>query len=161
MPRKICFYILSTRQQVNLDLNSKTVLGRVDDEAIDVRSLDLSPFMAYQLGVSRRHAMLVPEDDRVLVFDLSSRNGTYLNGTALEPRNGYEIGDGDELRLGSLDIRIYFDRNVPYADMQTKPLPELKRMERHQPTRARAITAPLPDIRETLADHRMDVAEEE
>jgi pSer/pThr/pTyr-binding forkhead associated (FHA) protein len=159
VPRQLSFYILSTRQQVDLELKRKTVLGRVSDEEHDVKNIDLSPFLAYQLGVSRRHLMLVPEDEEILAFDLSSRNGSFINGDQLSPRKGFPLKDGDELRLGSLEIRVYIDRDVPYKDMQTRPLVDVKDVERLMPKKQGGMTVPMPDIRETLATNTIDTEE--
>jgi hypothetical protein len=48
--------------------------------------------------VSRRHAVLVHENDRYLVEDLGSLNGTYLNRRRIEDRQ--ELESGDELQVG-------------------------------------------------------------
>ena len=159
MPHQLSFYILSTRQQIDVDLKRKTVLGRVSEEEIDVKNIDLSPFLAYQLGVSRRHLMLVPEDDRILAFDLSSRNGSFINGDQLSPRTGFPLRDGDELRLGSLEIRVYLDRDVPYKDLQTRPLVDVKEVEKLIPKKPDEMTMPVPDIRETLSTRNVDTEE--
>lgn len=159
MPHQLSFYILSTRQQVDLELNRKTVLGRVTEEESNVKNIDLSPFLAYQLGVSRRHLMLVPEDDEILAFDLSSRNGSFINGEQLSPRNGFPLKDGDELRLGSLEIRVYINRDVPYKDMQTRPLVDMKEVEKLMPKKPGIMTVPMPDIRETLTARKVDTEE--
>jgi pSer/pThr/pTyr-binding forkhead associated (FHA) protein len=147
----LTLYVLSTRQQLSVDVTGKTVLGRasgVDDEG--TLNIDLSPFMAYQLGVSRRHILFVPEGDQILAFDLSSRNGSRINGELMSARKGYPIEDSDELMLGSLEIRVYMTSEVPYANMQTRQLPTLEdALERNPP-----MPAPRPDIRETLTGTR-------
>jgi pSer/pThr/pTyr-binding forkhead associated (FHA) protein len=49
--------------------------------------------------VSREHALIRVTGRRCQLFDLASRNGTYLNGSAVrEPRL---LQDGDEIELGS------------------------------------------------------------
>lgn len=165
MTNKLNLFVLSTRQQLTVDVKGKTVLGRqsgVDEDG--TLNIDLSPFMAYQLGVSRRHLMLIPEDDKVLAFDLSSRNGTFINSEMISSRKGYEIKDGDELSLGSLNIRIYITTEVPYLELQTRQLPPLEQTMQTEVPEGSSITAPLPDIRETLsamAVHANSLEEEE
>lgn len=48
--------------------------------------------------LSRRHcAIMVHTDGKVEIYDVASKNGTYLNGNKLEGRT--ELKSGDELRL--------------------------------------------------------------
>jgi pSer/pThr/pTyr-binding forkhead associated (FHA) protein len=54
--------------------------------------------------VSRRHAELKTEDDGVLVQDLHSSNGTYVNG--LRVKEGAVVRDGDEIHLGCVSYRV-------------------------------------------------------
>lgn len=149
---KIQLFILSTRKKLRLNMDRKIVLGRAEGVETDgTMNIDLSDSMAYQLGVSRRHLMLIPEDDEIFAFDLSSRNGTIINGETMLARKGYPLRDGDEVQLGDLMIRVYFRADVPYTDFQTRELPSLESLMR-QPvaTNERGITSPLPDIRNTL-----------
>jgi hypothetical protein len=154
MATQIKLYILSTRQQITIDVKGRTVLGRLSGVEDDgTLNIDLSPFMAFQLGVSRRHLMLIPEDDKILAFDLSSRNGSFLNGEAMSSRKGYEITDGDELRLGTLNVRVYVETEVPYLEMQTRQLPRLDKVTGSTPpSKTTGIISPLPDIRSTLSE---------
>ena len=55
---------------------------------------------------SSRHARLVPQGDAVVLEDLGSTNGTYLNG---EPLTGPQpLHDGDRIRIG--DSEFSFER---------------------------------------------------
>jgi pSer/pThr/pTyr-binding forkhead associated (FHA) protein len=66
--------------------------GRSDDCEVVVPA---SPLHA---DVSRRHCELRIDPPRVLVRDLGSLNGTFVNGARVgQP---VPLGDGDELRLG-------------------------------------------------------------
>jgi len=69
-----------------------TVLGRGDDA--DVRLIDD--------GVSRRHAALVLDGDRVTLKDLGSVNGTYRNGTRISGE--VVLADGDKISMGGTTI---------------------------------------------------------
>ena len=53
--------------------------------------------------VSRRHAIIVRQDDSVRVLDDRSLNGVFLNGERVE---WGELADGDELIIGR--YRLYF-----------------------------------------------------
>lgn len=99
------------------------LLGRHDINTGSLPQLDLTPFAAYQLGVSRRHAHFRQTDDGlgIEVYDLGSSNGTYLNSERLNAYTAYPVNDADELRLGRLHFKIYFQKQ-PFA-MPAKPAP--------------------------------------
>jgi len=54
-------------------------------------------------SVSRRHAMLAREGARIVVIDLGSTNGTFLNGRLVRHA---EVQPGDRLQLGEIGIRL-------------------------------------------------------
>ncbi|MBC8171570.1 MAG: FHA domain-containing protein [Anaerolineae bacterium] len=90
----------------------ETFIGRVDPGSGDIPELDLSPYAAYQMGVSRRHALIRWEDNQMHVLDLGSRNGTYINGKKAQPHQSLKLHDGDEMRLGKMSLRLYFRRKA-------------------------------------------------
>lgn len=89
---------------------NEMVLGRLDPASGDVPGLDLSPYAAYQMGISRRHAVIRREMDQLFLVDLGSRNGTFLNGKRLSPHEANKLHDGDEVRLGKMSLRLFFRR---------------------------------------------------
>lgn len=54
-------------------------------------------------SVSRIHARFDKKDDRILVTDMNSTNGTYKNGLRMQPQETTEIEPGDEIRFGNLN----------------------------------------------------------
>ncbi len=52
--------------------------------------------------VSRRHARIVISEERALIEDLQSKNGTFVRGTRIEAPE--RISDGDKIRLGSVPL---------------------------------------------------------
>jgi len=56
--------------------------------------------------ISRRHAQLVVNSDRVSVMDLGSSNSTYCNGNMLFPNEFCEIPPGSTLRVGKVEILV-------------------------------------------------------
>jgi hypothetical protein len=94
--------------QLALAPSSPTVLGRsVLPEHGDL--LDLTAFNAFQHGVSRHHCQFERRRNRLVVTDLGSSNGTYLNGEPLLPYKQYIVADGDGLAVGTLQFRVTFD----------------------------------------------------
>lgn len=71
--------------------------------------------------VSREHAQIVAKAECACVKDLSSKNGTALNGHSLQPGEAYELGDGDLLRLG--DSLVLVRREL--ALLEDAKVPEL------------------------------------
>lgn len=91
-----------------VSITGDTVIGRRDPTADTLPELDLSPYGGYQMGISRRHAILRIRDKRLEVLDLGSRNGTFLNGKRLKPHQAAVVNDGAEVRLGKIVMELYF-----------------------------------------------------
>lgn len=69
------------------------LLGRAEEWA-------LAPDLATYSGVSRRHAMIVRSGDRLLLSDLGSTNGTYVNDERVDGQLPRTVRAGDRIRLG-------------------------------------------------------------
>jgi diguanylate cyclase (GGDEF)-like protein len=73
------------------------------------RALD-APVRVDAPGISRRHAQLQVSDSEVLLQDLGSANGTYIND---QPVTGpMPVKDGDLLRLGNVVLRFHGQRSL-------------------------------------------------
>jgi hypothetical protein len=88
------------------------VIGRFYDESPVQPDIDLSPYNAEDLGVSRLHAAIRRTDNTVSIVDLDSKNHTYINGQRLHPHEVRVVRDGDDLRLGRLPIKVTFKRMI-------------------------------------------------
>jgi hypothetical protein len=84
------------------------VLGRYDPGS-NQPTVDLTPYNAGGLGVSRRHARLVAQDDIYLIEDMGSTNGTWINQQRLPAGKQHGLQNGDVLQLGQLVLNIFFD----------------------------------------------------
>jgi CheY-like chemotaxis protein len=80
--------------------------------------VDLSPWGAKGLGVSRRHLRLVREHGLLHAIDLNSTNGTWIDGRRLVPNSQYVVRDGDYLSLANLRMRVSFQ---PSEDTRVSP----------------------------------------
>ncbi|MDD5371508.1 MAG: FHA domain-containing protein [Anaerolineaceae bacterium] len=85
---------------------SEYTLGRVAEGQPILPDVDLSPYEAYALGVSRLHAALKLVNQRVFVVDLGSSNGTRVNGQKIVSNVDYPLNHGDTLTLGKLKLEI-------------------------------------------------------
>lgn len=70
--------------------------------------VDLTPFDAIQLGVSRRHAVIHREEDGYYITDLNSTNGTRINGHRLLPNIPWRLSSGDVVTLGRLNLIVLY-----------------------------------------------------
>lgn len=89
-----------------LPLFDEAVIGRRNPDTATSPDLDLTPYGAYQMGISRRHALIKLQDNIPVLVDLASRNGTFLNGKKLPAHQPAPIHDGDTVRLGKIMMTI-------------------------------------------------------
>jgi len=107
--RLVLRLINSTKQiRITLEENVPVTLGRADPLVDIIPDLDLNRYNGLAMGVSRRHASLVMQDNTVQITDLNSTNGTFLNGKRLIPQRPSILRDGDEIRLGDLRMLAMF-----------------------------------------------------
>jgi two-component system cell cycle response regulator len=64
-------------------------------------------------SLSRSHARLVHKGDHVLVEDLGSRNGTFVNERQV--RSTIELRTGDRFQVGSVHFKFLQERDVEHA----------------------------------------------
>ena len=57
-------------------------------------------------AISRRHCAISVTEESVLIRDLGSRNGTYVNGNRIE--GDHQIEMGDQLRVGPLEFLVTY-----------------------------------------------------
>lgn len=79
--------------------SGEAVIGR--GQGVAVRLIDD--------GISRKHARVMQSGDKILIEDMQSSNGTFLNGEMVTTA---ELQDGDKIRLGSTTVLkfSYHDR---------------------------------------------------
>lgn len=107
--RPLLLYLRDETAPIAINRLNNLVIGRDNaDDLDDVVDIDLTPFGAQDLGVSRKHARIDARKEPPLIVDLGSANGTFVNGTKLIADKPHEIESGDELRLGRLVMRIYY-----------------------------------------------------
>lgn len=74
----------------------KTVLGRKQDCDLRIPTKD----------VSREHCALMASDDSVVVKDLGSSNGTFINGKRVAEQS---VEAGDRLKVGPVTFLVQID----------------------------------------------------
>lgn len=97
----LALHVVSEKNPIIVPFTGRVILGRnlAEDEA---QSIDLKPYRAHLLGVSRQHAVLTITDNECTLEDLNSMNGTWINENRLAPHQPTRIQNGDLMRLGLL-----------------------------------------------------------
>ncbi len=103
----IALYVGDNETPNIVPLTHDLVLGRAGSTDMEPGSVDLSPYGAIDSGVSRRHAMLRRLGPDIVLLDLESTNGTWLNGVQLKAHQPVTIRSGDRLLLGRLMIQVF------------------------------------------------------
>lgn len=104
----LVIHIRDAVEPLTVTPGAETLIGRADVSSRTTPTVDLAPFGAQEKGVSRMHATIRRSDESLLLIDMGSVNGTYLNGQRLMVDHPHVLRDGDEVRLGKLVMHIYF-----------------------------------------------------
>jgi hypothetical protein len=104
----IKLHVVGMPAPIEVRLNPAIILGRADKDNASEMCIDLTLFGAAEQGVSRQHACLELLNKTVMLTDLGSTNGTFLNDQRIMPQQRRVVRDNDEIRLGRLVMHIYF-----------------------------------------------------
>lgn len=96
----------SIPQPLRAQFEKRLVIGRTDKVTNIQPDIDLTPYNADLYGISRQHAALHVKSSQLLVVDLNSGNGTFLNGTRLTPHEPIPLRSEDQLQLGKLQLEV-------------------------------------------------------
>jgi pSer/pThr/pTyr-binding forkhead associated (FHA) protein len=117
----------ASQAPLSLSVVTPTVIGRAEAD------VNLNPFGAEELGVSRHHLEIVPLEKHLMIRDLNSTNGTFLNGVPCEPKQAYMLRSNDRLRLGRLELLVTLVKDEQIAQDKFKtptPAPPVPRSMR-------------------------------
>jgi two-component system, cell cycle response regulator len=90
-------------------------LGRRFEISDAPLTIGRSPECSIQLAddsASRQHCRVSPGEDGVVLVDLNSTNGTYVNGTAVSARH---LRDGDRVQVGRTIFKFLMGSNIEQA----------------------------------------------
>ena len=102
----ISLHMLDSGQILPISDQTEFTMGRISDNQPIMPDLDFSAYKAYDNGVSRLHAVIRQNNGNVIIMDLGSSNGTYVNGTRLLPNTEQPLHHGDVVALGKLKMQI-------------------------------------------------------
>lgn len=107
-PWRVSFKIPSSKVEVIFEVTETLQIGRSPQADQQFDGFDLSPFNGYEMGVSRLHAEISLQNEKIIIVDKNSANGTLLNQQQLEPEAAYLVKHGDNIRFGNMPVEIYF-----------------------------------------------------
>lgn len=94
-------------EKLNVDFpvyNGKNYIGRASEKAVDIDLTALEP--ADQVWSSRQHALLTFERGTLLIEDLNSLNGTFVNRSRLHPGQKRVLQTSDVIQIGTVQFRV-------------------------------------------------------
>lgn len=103
----IAFFLPDTPKPFDVRTDSSFIIGRKMDDDLE-RMIDLIPFNAFSMGVSRHHARVQHTDKGYEITDLGSTNGTWVNDKRLTPNKPYLVPSGSLLRLGRMRLYVIY-----------------------------------------------------
>jgi pSer/pThr/pTyr-binding forkhead associated (FHA) protein len=114
-------------------------------EIIIGRSSDLDMVLVEDM-VSRRHAKMLVNGDQIIVQDLGSTNGTFVNGERIKRAR---LNEGDRILIGTSILKLV---TVAATAVKVDPNAQLEQMAEHRRTgQMRSMSGsiseiPLPDL---------------
>jgi FHA domain len=100
-------YVVEALKPYYLPVEGELIIGREKD-SVSEPFLNLSELDAFNMGLSRRHAMIRRIESGYEVIDLASTNGTWLNQERLNPNKPYPFPSGSQIRLGRMRIFVMY-----------------------------------------------------
>ena len=98
--------IINKGEILSVGDSKEVTLGRVSRGQPVIPDIDLTPYKAYEAGVSRMHLSIKIGEDLVTVADLGSVNGTRINGRKITSHIPHPVKNGDILTLGKFKIQV-------------------------------------------------------
>lgn len=135
---QIVFQMLENdTRSITVRVDRVTVVGRLDSEDPAAEAdLDLGPYGGAELGVSRQHAILMPNIEGLWLVDLDSTNGTWINGLYLQPGMKYRLRNGDVIDFGSLRVLVRVIGAISYIPSQEENAGSATLVSRRKPPRS-------------------------
>jgi hypothetical protein len=103
---RIIVYLIDSGQFLPVRDLTEFTIGRISEGQPIMPDIDLSPYKAFENGVSRLHAVVRLRDNVLSIMDLGSSNGTHVNGMRLSTNVVHRLSKGDTIALGKFRIQI-------------------------------------------------------
>lgn len=102
----VSLHLIESGMILKLSGQPEFTLGRIVEGQTVVPDVDLAPYEGYAQGVSRVHAALRLNNQRVFISDLGSSNGTRVNGQKILPNVEFPLNHGDVVSLGKFKMQV-------------------------------------------------------
>jgi len=79
-------------------------IGRADEQPVDIDLEDQEP--PDRVWCSRQHACIAFEGDQLVIEDLNSSNGTYVNRTRVYPGTKRPLALNDVIQIGNVQLKV-------------------------------------------------------
>lgn len=88
---------------VNTPKKIQIIINKVDF-VIGKSELDVDGAITFNKAISRKHCIIHKQKDKLMIEDLGSLNGTYLNGDKLIPNKQIALKEDDKIRLANSEF---------------------------------------------------------
>ncbi len=105
--RGLSLFLLNNAEPIALRMEQEFVLGRAGALTSEPM-VDLTNYEAYAMGVSRRHVIIRAVEDKYVLIDLNSSNGTWLNGQRLVPTKPYDLPSRGVIQIGRMKLVVVY-----------------------------------------------------
>jgi hypothetical protein len=79
-------------------------IGRADEKPVDIDLEEQEP--PDRIWCSRQHACISFENDVLMLEDLNSANGTYVNRTRVYPNQKRQLAANDIIQIGNVQLKV-------------------------------------------------------
>lgn len=107
---RVAMTIGETGVVISLEGGQDFTIGRVSGTQPILPDIDLTPYRAYEGGVSRLHATLRLNESGITISDLGSANGTRINGSKIPPYTPYPLSNGDQVAFGKFKVEMIINQ---------------------------------------------------
>lgn len=105
-----CLVNLYDGSRIRMDCSSGFSIGRIPIQ--NNKGLHLEDGI-----ISREHACITFEENHFYIVDLNSKNGSKVNGTALEPYKKYKLSQYCLIEFSKIKYRFEYDQNSEKVDL--------------------------------------------
>lgn len=106
--REVLLLVENGIRRIELHNEVSFLLGRFNSDKQRANHIDLSPFGAADKGVSRIHAQIHMDNNKLYIADMDSTNGTFVDGVRLQAHHPVQIRQGSEILLGKLHVQVMY-----------------------------------------------------
>jgi hypothetical protein len=99
----IAIYLTNHERPFDVRTDDDFIIGRKMGETL-IKVVDLTPFNAYAMGISRQHVRIQRRENSYQVIDLGSTNGTWLNGERLPPDQPVPLPNPAQIQLAKMRL---------------------------------------------------------